>query len=213
MRTNDLTRSVLVICAALLLWLGSPRLARGQTSRPSADWTLGILPESVRIDPVTSRVLESLPEMDKAERLWEKNWVYDGKVLRLAAARGQYVSFQVVISRAGGEPLRDVVVEVSPFKKGEQSLATEPELFLEWCVQVTGRTSQYAKWSTGTGWYPDALIPLKCIQMDLSKQHEMVSYPLQLPDFRNRIENQRHMMIWVDQFVPVERGARRTRHV
>lgn len=207
MRTGDLTALVLLVGMTLTVWLSGPRLARGQATQSAGRWTLGALPSSIRIDPVTGRLLESLPAGAKTDRLWESNWVYDGKVVRLAAGRGQYVSFQVVIGRAGDETLRDVVVEMPPFRKDEQTLAVQPELFLEWCVEVTRPTSQYPKWSIGPGWYPDALIPLDRIQMDLSKQHEMVSYPLQLPDFRNRIPGQRYMMIWVDQFVPVEREA------
>jgi hypothetical protein len=208
MWTNDSAASVLVVGVALTVWLGGPRLVGGQTTQPAGQWTLGVLPASVRIEPVTGRILESLPGKPEAVgHLWERNWVYDGKSARIAAARGQYVSFQIVIGRTGDAPLRDVVVELPPFKKDDRTLAVEPELFLEWCVQVTNRTSQYPKWSTGTGWYPDALIPLKCIQMDLARQYEMVQYPLQLPDFRNRIIGQRYMMIWVDQFVPVEREA------
>jgi hypothetical protein len=207
MRASDLAAAVPAIGLVLVVWAACPRLARAQATRPAEAWTLGALPASVRLEPVTGRVLEPLPDAAKLDRPWAKNWVYDGNVVKLAAARGQYVSFQLVIGRTGDQILRDVVVEMPAFKKAEQSLAVKPELFLEWCVQVTRRTSQYPKWSTGTGWYPDALIPLGKIQMDLSRQHEMVSYPLCLPDFRNRIEDQRFMMIWVDQFVPVEPEA------
>ena len=34
-----------------------------------------------------------------------------------------------------------------------------------------------------------------------------VLYPLELPDFSNRVDNQRHLIIWIDQFVPFERPA------
>lgn len=213
MRTVD-PAGVFVISLAALAWLGAAGSAEGQSRpaggqmQPAAKWTLGALPASVRMEPVTGRILESgLSEAGTTGHLWEHNWVYDGEVVKLAAARGQYVSFQVVIGRSGDETLRDVVVEMRPFRKDDKALPVEPELFLEWSVQVSTRTSQYPKWSTGTGWYPDALIPLKCIQMDLAKQHEMVSYPLRLPDFRNRIEGQRYMMVWVDQFVPAEGEA------
>lgn len=190
MRPSDPTTAVWAIGLVMLLWASCPQLAKAQATGAAEKWTLGALPAGATL-----------------ERPWEKNWVFDGKVVNLTAARGQYVSFQVVIGRTGDETLDDVVVEMPAFKRAEHALSTEPELFLEWCVQVTNRTSQYPKWSTGTGWYPDALIPLDKIQMDLSKQHEMVSYALRLPDFRNRIEGQRFMMIWVDQFVPAEREA------
>lgn len=207
MRMGDSTAAILGLGVALLAWLGSSRLAAGQASRPADAWTLGALPPSVRLEPVSGRILESSPQASAGSRpLWAKNWVYDGQAVQLAAGRGQYVSFQIVIGRTGEPPLRDVVVTMEPFAREGRALPARPELFLEWCVEVTSRTSQYPKWSTGTGWYPDALIPLERIQMDLSRQHEMVSYPLRLPDFRNRIPGQRYMMIWVDQFVPSDRG-------
>ena len=120
MRTSDLTAPVLLVAMMVLVWLGGPRLAREQSTQPSPKWTLGVLPASVRIDPVTGRLLESLPEGTRADPLWEKNWLYDGQTVKLAAARGQYVSFQIVVGRVGDEPLRDVVVEMPPLRKGDQ---------------------------------------------------------------------------------------------
>ncbi len=49
---------------------------------------------------------------------------------------------------------------------------------------------------------PDALIPFKYIQDDSSKAKGRLIYPLWLPDFNNRIDNQRSLLIWVDQYIP-----------
>ena len=59
--------------------------------------------------------------------------------------------------------------------------------------------------SLGTGWYPDALIPFRYIQDDSSQVRHRWTYPLWLPDFNNRIDNQKSMIIWVDQYVPFSR--------
>ena len=80
----------------------------------------------------------------------------------------------------------------------------EPELFLEWAVEVKILSTGYPKASLGTGWYPDALIPFKYIQAGSSKSKGSWIYPLQLPDFNNRIDNQRSQIIWIDQYIPFE---------
>jgi hypothetical protein len=59
--------------------------------------------------------------------------------------------------------------------------------------------------SLGPGWYPDALIPFRYIQDDSSLVRWRWIYPLWLPDFNNRIDNQKSMIVWIDQYVPVSR--------
>ena len=56
----------------------------------------------------------------------------------------------------------------------------------------------------GKGWYPDALIPFEHIQEDSSQINRRWIYPFWLPDFNNRIPNQKSVIIWVDQYIPFE---------
>ena len=109
-----------------------------------------------------------------------------------------------MLENKGSEALKDIIIEMSPFAGEGKDLGAEPELFLEWAVEAKVPSTGYEKSSLGPGWYPDALIPLELIQMDVSRLGRL-HYPLELPDFRNRIGNQRFLLIWVDQWVPVER--------
>ncbi|HUU28489.1 MAG TPA: hypothetical protein VM123_11815 [archaeon] len=170
-------------------------------------WVISALPGSVRLDPASGKIIEDRPDiytMTPLGDLLEKNWVYDSVAVKLYAARGEYVSFQLVIERTGDDILKDIYMELPPFASDQGTLQAQPELFLEWSVKVTTKSSGYEIASYGPGWYPDALIPLECLQTGPDKSGSLI-YPLCLPDFRNRIDNQRYCVIWVDQFVPFER--------
>ena len=170
-------------------------------------WFISALPGSVRLDPVSGKIIEDRPDiytMQPLGDLLKKNWVYDSVSVKLLAARGEYVSFQLVIGRTGDDILKDIYVELPPLNGPGGVLGAEPELFLEWSVKVDTKSSGYEIASYGPGWYPDALIPLECLQTGPEKPSRLI-YPLYLPDFRNRIDNQRYCVIWVDQFVPIDR--------
>ncbi|MFC1537531.1 hypothetical protein ACFL4P_01755 [Gemmatimonadota bacterium] len=176
--------------------------------RAQPEWCLSALPASIRLDPSSGKIFEDRPDlykMDALGNLLEKNWIYNGTQVNINSARGEYVSFQLVIEKTGTETLKDIVVEVTSFSKTGHSLPAAPELFLEWAVEVKNPSTGYEKSSLGPGWYPDALIPLKFIQMDLDNHQGRLLYPFELPDFINRIYNQRYALIWVDQWVPLDR--------
>ncbi|MFC2125656.1 hypothetical protein ACFLU5_12665, partial [Bacteroidota bacterium] len=171
------------------------------------DWDISILPSSIRLDPVTNEIidnrfvtLKNTPA--KYENILKNNWIFDGKRASLSGARGEYVSFQFVLTNNSGTYLKGINIEILPFKNNEFQFNNNPELFLEWSVQVKTPSTGYPIASLGKGWYPDALIPFEYIQMDSSKVHRRWTYPLDLPDFHNRIENQRSVIVWVDQYIP-----------
>lgn len=173
----------------------------------SGELFVSAIPSSVRLDPVTGKIIEDRPDLYKMESLGsllESNWVYENDTVRLYAARGEYVSFQLVLGTAEKNTLKDLFVEMPAFSLSGNVLEVKPELFLEWSVEVKTRSFGYTRSSYGPGWYPDALIPLECLAIDQSKPGR-ADYPLTLPDFRNRLDNQRYQIIWVDQFVPFER--------
>jgi len=191
----------LIALVFLIVCIAAYCVSRGDS------WFITALPGSVRLDPVSGKIIENRPDiytMTPLNSLLEKNWVYDGSSVQLCAARGEYVSFQLVIARTADDTLKDIYVEMPPFAGERGALAVEPELFLEWSVKVETKSSGYGLASYGPGWYPDALIPLECLQTGPEKPGRMI-YPLCLPDFRNRIDNQRYCLIWVDQFVPFEK--------
>jgi len=189
--------------------LGIILISLSQACRALSDssWWISALPPSVRLDPASGKIIEDRPNIYKMEplgSLLDSNWVYDGEAVNLRAARGEYVSFQLVIAGEAGKELDDISVEMSPFSGDAGRLGPEPELFLEWSIKVRTPSSGYEKSSYGPGWYPDALIPLESLQTDPQRQGRLW-YPLRLPDFRNRVENQRFQVIWIDQFVPFGR--------
>ncbi len=172
-------------------------------------WSAAIFPASVRLDPTTNKVIDNRFKGVKQarpenENILEKNWIFDGTKASLYGARGEYISFQLALTNHANSLLRDIVIEMQPFKNGDATLNVKPELFLEWSVNVLTESTGYPKASLGKGWYPDALIPMKDIQMDSSLVNRRWTYPLWLPDFNNRIEGQRSLIVWVDQFIPFD---------
>lgn len=174
-------------------------------------WSLSILPASVRMDPSTHRIYDQPYHAVHATTggaLLKKNWVYDGKKASVKGARGEYVSFQLVLTNETEKPLKGIDVSMRPFKNSKTEFGIEPELFLEWAVEVKSMSTGYPNASLGRGWYPDALIPFKYIQQGTqSLKVNAWVYPLQLPDFNNRIDHQKSLIIWVDQYIPFDRAA------
>ncbi len=179
------------------------------SSGTGPDWEISVLPSSVRLDPVSNEIIDQrfkgVPRANTGNKdLLEKNWIYDGEQVTLHGARGEYVSFQLVLTSHTESTLKGIYVDVEPFSGTNSRIDIDPELFLEWAVEVKTLSTGYPKASLGTGWYPDALIPFEFIQMDSSKVHRRWTYPLELPDFNNRIDNQKSMIVWVDQYIPHE---------
>lgn len=195
----------------LLFILGVFFFACSQPGKDNArqPWEITALPSSVRLDPVNNEIIEDRFTAIKNDgpiegNLLNENWIYNGDSVSLHAARGEYVSFQVVVTNNSDSALTGISVDMSSFQRENASLKIKPELFLEWAVEVKSTSTGYPKATLGTGWYPDALIPLKFIQMDSAEVKGRWVYPLNLPDFNNRIREQRSMVFWVDQYVPFE---------
>jgi hypothetical protein len=171
------------------------------------NWEIAVLPSSVRLDPKTNEIIDNRfitlkSSASAKDDLLKRNWVYDGEKTSLYAARGEYVSFQLVITNHSSNTLKGIKIEMSPFKNDNHQLTNMPEFFLEWSVYVQTPSTGYTKASLGKGWYPDALIPFKYIQYDSAAVRYRWTYPLWLPDFNNRIENQKSLIVWIDQYVP-----------
>jgi hypothetical protein len=179
-------------------------------SNQPAGWTISVLPSSVRLDPTTNQIIDSrfcLPEGQKEVQtgMLKKNQVFDGTTATLFAARGEYISCQLVVTNNTGKDLKNISIHMAEFSTGETKFPYKPELFLEWAVQVKTPSTGYSKASLGTGWYPDALIPFRYIQDDSAAVRNRWIYPLWIPDFNNRVENQKSMIVWIDQYVPFKK--------
>ena len=173
------------------------------------NWEISVLPSSVRLDPVNNEIIDQrfimLKNNNQQADLLKHNHVFDGKKTSLTGARGEYISFQLVLTNNTPATLKNIVIEMPSFKKNDLTFSIRPELFLEWSVKVNTPSTGYSESSLGNGWYPDALIPFKYIQMDSSKVTRRWIYPLWLPDFNNRIENQKSLIVWIDQYIPFNR--------
>ncbi len=183
---------------------------QGDHGKTTTGWSISALPSSVRIDPTTSKIIDYRFVSLKSDPVQQKdllkmNNIFDGKMVSLHSARGEYISFQLVITNNTTKTLDNIMIDMPEFKGNNNQLSIKPELFLEWAVEVKSPSTGYPVASLGTGWYPDALIPFKYIQYDSSKVSHRWTYPLWLPDFNNRIDNQKSMLVWIDQFVPFNR--------
>jgi hypothetical protein len=84
-------------------------------------WQLRALPSSVRLDPVTNEIIEhrfkGVPANQAGKgNLLAKNWIYDGKQVSLHGARGEYVSFQLVLTNESDVQLTGIKLDMAPFK-------------------------------------------------------------------------------------------------
>ncbi len=175
------------------------------------EWGISVLPPSIRLDPVTNLIIDNRfvsLRMDPSvsEELLNENWIFKEGKVSLHAARGEYISFQLVVTNYSASTLEYIKIKMPPFENGDSKIPVEPELFLEWSVQVKTPSTGYPRSTLGKGWYPDALIPFKYIQDDSAKVHRIWTYPLWLPDFNNRIDNQKSLIIWVDQYIPFQQN-------
>jgi len=170
-------------------------------------WKIAVIPASVRINPVSGEWIDTrYPTIKSLHNSsgysLDKNWVYQNNEVRLSGARGEYISFQVVLENLSASPLKGITTDMAPFSGNGSTFSAAPEIFLEWSVEVKEPSTGYEKATLGSGWYPDALIPMACIQADSNLVSGRWTYPLWLPDFNNRIDNQKYQVFWVDQFIP-----------
>ena len=194
----------------LLLTLTLSGCNSGTTTTLKPDFSVSVLPSSVRLDPTTNQIIDNhflLPDKSdpKQEDLLKKNLIFNGTQVSLFAARGEYISFQVVVTNNTDKILKNIRIEMPEFRNNKTLFPFKPEFFLEWSVEVKTPSTGYNAASLGTGWYPDALIPFEYIQYDSSEVRHRWTYPLWLPDFNNRIDNQKSMIVWIDQYVPFNR--------
>jgi hypothetical protein len=179
------------------------------TDNPSPGWTVSVLPASVRVDPETNKIIDqhfyllNKNSGDQSDML-KKNLVFDGNKVSLFAARGEYISCQLVITNNSVKTLKNIRIEMDEFSNAESRFTIKPEFFLEWSVRVKTPSTGYQQASLGDGWYPDALIPFRYIQDDSAAVRWRWTYPLWLPDFNNRIDNQKSLIVWIDQYVPFD---------
>ena len=151
------TKNLLEIASICLLFGGC---ISTNTDHNIQDWNISMLPSSVLLDPASNEIIEHRfdaigSNQPDQKNLLEKNWIYDGEQVSLHAARGEYISFQLVLTNHTDSALKGINIQMSPFKDGGSEFNIRPELFLEWAVEVKTLSTGYPKASLGKGWYPN----------------------------------------------------------
>jgi hypothetical protein len=143
--------------------------------------------------------------MSSMERVLLQDPAIDSRDIHLYAAQGEYESFQIAIK---GNQDNSVVtdVQISDLKGLEDHLVSQADitLYREHYVNVTNPslTSMTNKVkSSGTGWYPDGLIPF----VDPQTGSDLVDAELDAIPFK--LKQRDNQTIWVDIFVPRDTPA------
>ena len=122
-----------------------------------------------------------------------------GSYATLAAARGEYESFQIV-ANGGAQGIRNVNVTVSDLKGPDGNMIPRSNftLYREKYVQVTSSSPNWkgSNQPMGPGWYPDALIPFN----DPETGKPLSGAALKAVPFD--LESGKNQPIWVDLLVP-----------
>ena len=156
-------------------------------------------------DPVSGKIFEARPDIHKdypSSDPAQGNSVWNAatKTVSLRAARNEFVAFQVVIETDSQLTEAAFVCRRSPGPAARRSETNTSQPFKEWYVEVRRPTTGYERLSLGPGWYPDALMPERRAEL-------FSSFPFSIPDLYNNIPGQKNQAIWIDVFVPYDRGA------
>ncbi|HUT34123.1 MAG TPA: hypothetical protein VNE39_11625 [Planctomycetota bacterium] len=147
------------------------------TRQARSSLSLDVLSEWVRVDPVSGDVVDlAALRVPGAAALRDT----DGAV-RLAGARNEYVSFQVIV-RNGGRRIRDVRLSFGGLAgpSGARIGRREFEPHVQWYHHVEPH-----------GWIPDALVPLKWVEGSVGVPWRAAGVPKQTVQG-----------FWIDLFVP-----------
>ncbi len=162
-----------------------PPQAKGETLPRSGDMRVWAAPPLVKVDPISGDAMFG-DAGDKGDyRL--ANAVWDGRTIKLAGARGEYVSYQLVIENAAERPLEGVCIRTDPLEgpKGETIGTQNFELYKNWYAR-----NQSKKWQ-----------PAYCIPMAPKDRL------LAVPDPERKLEGQRNQSIYVDVYIPKDAKA------
>ena len=134
-------------------------------------------PALVKIDPEGGLAMGD----DLGGEAGETNAVWDGQRILLFGARGEYVDYQLSISRLAGEPLAGVAVRHQPLKGPDGAVigGAEIELFKNW----------YAR-NAKKQWQPAYCVPLAD------------GAPFDIPDPLRKLSTQRNQTVHVDLYIP-----------
>jgi len=186
----------------MILCLFALTLASALQAQTLNLWAIG---DGARVSPVTGKLIEDRTDIHKDYPTGdhrEKNSVWDAasKTLSLKAARNEFVAFQLILDAPAPVDGIDVKLDGLEGASGGRLTGRNVAIFKEWYVQVTQASSGYPNTSLGADWYADALMPKRPAGPWAG------GFPFSIPDIYNKIPFQRNHAIWIDIFVPFERG-------
>jgi hypothetical protein len=183
---NKAAHPVLWLAAAgAMLLPGRPDAAELPAPPVPAAWSVCVLPGACRVFPVGEASPDvDLPELRRLKR-HSAVWDSDTRRIRLAAARRETASFQLVVTRAGAE-LDAVEIRATALTNGAGvALAGGVRLFLAGYVEADGRH------------YPDILAPFSAGGVS----------PFAIPHRVSRlaaVPGQENQAVWADLDVPAD---------
>jgi len=166
---------------------------------------LWVVSDGVRVSATTGQVIEARTDIHadypRADfRSANSVWRAANKTVSLKAARNEFVAFQVIVEASAPVEVVDVKFSGLTGPGGAQLTGKYAAIFKEWYVHVRQATTGYERSSLGPGWYPDALMPYRHARL-------YSAFPFSIPDRYNDIPGQTNQGLWVDLFVPDDRGA------
>ena len=137
------------------------------------------VPGLIKIDPLQG--LAMFGDMAGNGRSAAPNAVWNGQAIQIFGARGEYLSYQLVIERVDPrQPLRDIKIRLSDLKAPASVIGRgELELFKNWYAR-----NQKGRWQ-----------PAYCIPWEQGKSFE-------IPDRERGIASQQNQSVYVDVYVP-----------
>lgn len=167
------------------------------------DGQVYVVPDNVKIDPVSGAVLQGGDHYRIDENYAIANPIFkagSNSMVRLQAAANEVVAFQVIVAK-GEQPLVKVNVALDALTSSAGKIAANPNVrsYRVWYI----RSSDQLKRQLGpnevedvtirpVAWHGDAALPL-------SAPFEQTA---DVPAADNNIEGQTHQAIWVDMYVP-----------
>jgi len=139
-----------------------------------------VVPNLVKIDPLTSQSIHN--DMSGRGDGNSTNSIWNGKEIGLHGAKGEYVSFQIVVARNDlNKPVDDIKVAPNELRNGSSSIGdSQFELFKNW----------YSRPGKEDRWYPAFNIPLKSGEN------------FHIPDPKRGLDTQANQTILVDIYIP-----------
>ena len=137
------------------------------------------VPGLIKIDPLQD--LAMFGDMAGSGRSTAPNAVWNGQTIELFGARGEYLSYQLVIQRVDlRQSLRDIKIRLSDLKAhGSVIGGGEFELFKNWYAR-----NQNGRWQ-----------PAYCVPWEQGKAFE-------IPDRDRGVASQQNQSVYVDVYVP-----------